>query len=165
MFSKQIIILKKKYFHQHWNTLEFFIVLIGIVDVFCIYFVRLRPDNLILIQFTVIIGAFRIIRFFPLLKVKFHINFFFSILFVNWIKKTHCFRRNEGGSYLFSWNPLSTDICLVHPLTPSSHCSTLTFSWRRPSLTMLCKMATCPPYSQLSTPSPWSLFICLIFYA
>lgn len=58
-------------------------MLIGIVDVFCIYFVRLRPDNLILIQFTVIIGYFRIIRFFPLLKVKFHIKFFFSILFVN----------------------------------------------------------------------------------
>nr|XP_020757910.1 sodium/hydrogen exchanger 11 isoform X2 [Odocoileus virginianus texanus] len=65
----KIIILKKKYFHQHWNTLEFFIVIIGIVDVFCIYFVRLRPDNLILIQFTVIIGYFRIIRFFPLLKI------------------------------------------------------------------------------------------------
>ena len=162
MFSKQIIILKRKYFHQHWNTLKFFIVLIGIVDIFCIYFVRLRPDNLILIQFTVIIGYFRIIRFFPLLKVKLHIKkIFFSILFVNWIKKTHYFRRNEGGSCLFSWNPPPTGICLVHPLTPSSHHSTLTFSWRRPSLTMLRKMATCPPYSQLSTPSPWSLFICL----
>ncbi|XP_068841883.1 sodium/hydrogen exchanger 11 [Capricornis sumatraensis] len=65
----KIIILKRKYFHQHWNTLEFSIVLIGIVDIFCIYFVRLRPDNLILIQFTVIIGYFRIIRFFPLLKI------------------------------------------------------------------------------------------------
>uniref|UniRef100_A0AAA9TVX6 Cation/H+ exchanger domain-containing protein n=1 Tax=Bos taurus TaxID=9913 RepID=A0AAA9TVX6_BOVIN len=65
----KIIILKRKYFHQHWNTLEFFIVLIGIVDIFCIYFVRLRPDNLILIQFTVIIGYLRIIRFLPLLKI------------------------------------------------------------------------------------------------
>ncbi|KAI4578623.1 hypothetical protein MJG53_020877, partial [Ovis ammon polii x Ovis aries] len=65
----KIIILKRKYFHQHWNTLEFSIVLIGIVDIFCIYFVRLRPDNLMLIQFTVIIGYFRIIRFFPLLKI------------------------------------------------------------------------------------------------
>ena len=59
-------------------------MLIGIVDIFCIYFVRLRPEKLILIQFTVIIGYFRIIRFFPLLKVKLHIKkIFFSILFVN----------------------------------------------------------------------------------
>ncbi|XP_057583221.1 sodium/hydrogen exchanger 11 [Hippopotamus amphibius kiboko] len=65
----KIIILKRKYFHQHWNTLEFFIVLIGIVDIFCIYFVRLRPENLVLIQFAVIIGYFRIIRFIPLIKI------------------------------------------------------------------------------------------------
>ncbi|KAI4563469.1 hypothetical protein MJT46_019825, partial [Ovis ammon polii x Ovis aries] len=65
----KIIIWKRKYFHQYWNTLEFSIALIGIVDIFCIYFVRLRPDNLMLIQFTVIIGYFRIIRFFPLLKI------------------------------------------------------------------------------------------------
>ena len=83
MFSKQIIILKRKYFHQHWNTLEFFIVLIGIVDIFCIYFVRLRPDNLILIQFTVIIGYLRIIRFFPLLKVKLHIKKFFFLYYLS----------------------------------------------------------------------------------
>uniref|UniRef100_A0A8C3X896 Solute carrier family 9 member C2 (putative) n=1 Tax=Catagonus wagneri TaxID=51154 RepID=A0A8C3X896_9CETA len=65
----KIIILKRKYFHQHWNTLEFFIVIIGFVDMFCIYFVKLRPDNLVLIQFTVIIGYFRIIRFIPLIKI------------------------------------------------------------------------------------------------
>ncbi|XP_026942096.1 sodium/hydrogen exchanger 11 isoform X2 [Sagmatias obliquidens] len=65
----KITILKSRYFHQHWNTLEFCIVLIGIVDIFCIYFVRLRPDHLVLIQFTVIIGYFRIIRFIPLIKV------------------------------------------------------------------------------------------------
>ena len=83
MFSKQIIISKRKYFHQHWNTLEFFIVLIGIVDIFCIYFVRLRPDNLILIQFTVIIGYLRIIRFFPLLKVILHIKKFFFLYYLS----------------------------------------------------------------------------------
>ncbi|XP_047608471.1 LOW QUALITY PROTEIN: sodium/hydrogen exchanger 11 [Phacochoerus africanus] len=65
----KIIILKRKYFHQHWNTLEFLIVIIGIIDIFCIYFVKLRPDNLVLIQFTVIMGYFRIIRFFPLIKI------------------------------------------------------------------------------------------------
>lgn len=59
-------------------------MLIGIVDIFCIYFVRLRPDHLVLIQFTVIIGYFRIIRFIPLIKVKLQIlkYFFFPILFV-----------------------------------------------------------------------------------
>ncbi|XP_058396033.1 sodium/hydrogen exchanger 11 [Diceros bicornis minor] len=65
----KIIILKRKYFRQHWNILEFFIMLIGIVDIFCIYFVRLRPDNLILVQIIVIIGYFRIIRFIPLIKM------------------------------------------------------------------------------------------------
>nr|XP_031291605.1 sodium/hydrogen exchanger 11 [Camelus dromedarius] len=65
----KIIILKRKYFHQHWNILEFFTVLIGIVDIFCLYFVKLRPDNLVLIQFAVIIGYFRIIRFLPLIKI------------------------------------------------------------------------------------------------
>ena len=59
--------------------MKFFIVLIGIVDIFYIYFVRLRPEKLILIQFTVIIGYFIIIRFFPFLKVKLHIKKFFSI--------------------------------------------------------------------------------------
>ncbi|KAM5295331.1 sodium/hydrogen exchanger 11 [Glossophaga mutica] len=64
----KIIILKRKYFHQYWNTLEFFILLFGIVDMLCVYFVRLRPDNIVLIQITVIIGYLRILRFFPLLK-------------------------------------------------------------------------------------------------
>lgn len=63
--------------------MEFFIVLIGIVDIFCIYFVRLRPDNLILIQFTVIIGYLRIIRFFPLLKVKLHIKKIFFLYYLS----------------------------------------------------------------------------------
>uniref|UniRef100_H0WTW0 Solute carrier family 9 member C2 (putative) n=1 Tax=Otolemur garnettii TaxID=30611 RepID=H0WTW0_OTOGA len=65
----KIIILKRKYFQHRWNTLEFLIMTIGIIDVFCIYFVRLRPDNLLLIQFTVVMGYFRIIRFLPLFKV------------------------------------------------------------------------------------------------
>ncbi|XP_045403297.1 sodium/hydrogen exchanger 11 [Lemur catta] len=65
----KIIIWKRIYFQQPWNTLEFLIVVIGIVDVFCVYFVRLRPNNLVLIQFTVIIGYFRIIRFIPMLKI------------------------------------------------------------------------------------------------
>ena len=109
MFSKQIIILKKKYFHQHWNTLEFFIVLIGIVDVFCIYFVRLRPDNLILIQFTVIIGYFRIIRFFPLLKVKFHINFFFLYYLSTELRKLIVLEEMREGA-IFSPGTLSPQI-------------------------------------------------------
>ncbi|KAM5203150.1 sodium/hydrogen exchanger 11 [Hipposideros larvatus] len=65
----KITVLKRKYFHQHWNTLEFFIMLIGIVDIFCIYFVKFRPGNLILIQITVIVGYFRLIRFIPLVKL------------------------------------------------------------------------------------------------
>ncbi|XP_032174141.1 sodium/hydrogen exchanger 11 isoform X1 [Mustela erminea] len=65
----KIIILKRKYFDQYWNTLDFLIVLLGIVDLFCLYFVKLRPDNLVLIQFTVILGYFRIIRFIPFIKI------------------------------------------------------------------------------------------------
>ncbi|XP_036128873.1 sodium/hydrogen exchanger 11 [Molossus molossus] len=65
----KIILLKRKYFHQHWNTVEFFILCIGIVDIFCIYFVQMRPDNLVLIQMTVIIGYLRVIRFIPLFKI------------------------------------------------------------------------------------------------
>ncbi|XP_033055084.1 sodium/hydrogen exchanger 11 [Trachypithecus francoisi] len=65
----KIIILKRKYFRQYWNTLEFFILVIGIIDIFCVYFVKLRPDNLALIQLTVIMGYLRIIRFLPLFKI------------------------------------------------------------------------------------------------
>lgn len=64
------MILKKKYFLQNWNTLDFFIIVMGIVDILCIYFVKLRPDSLILIQFTVVIGYLRIIRFLPIFKVR-----------------------------------------------------------------------------------------------
>lgn len=42
----------------------------GIVDILCMYFVKLRPDSLILIQFTVVIGYLRIIRFLPIFKVR-----------------------------------------------------------------------------------------------
>ncbi|XP_006892745.1 PREDICTED: sodium/hydrogen exchanger 11 [Elephantulus edwardii] len=65
----KIIILKKKYFHQCWNVLEFFIMVIGLFDVFCIYSVKLRPENMILIQITVIMGYLRMIRFLPIIKV------------------------------------------------------------------------------------------------
>ncbi|XP_062961982.1 sodium/hydrogen exchanger 11 [Cynocephalus volans] len=65
----KIIILKRKYFRQHWNTLQFCIIIIGVIDIFCMYFVRLRPDNLVLIQFTVVIGYFRIFRFLPIFKI------------------------------------------------------------------------------------------------
>lgn len=65
----KIMILKKKYFLQNWNTLDFFIIVMGIVDILCIYFVKLRPDSLILIQFTVVIGYLRIIRFLPIFKI------------------------------------------------------------------------------------------------
>uniref|UniRef100_A0A2K6F700 Solute carrier family 9 member C2 (putative) n=1 Tax=Propithecus coquereli TaxID=379532 RepID=A0A2K6F700_PROCO len=62
-------ILPGRYFQQPWNILEFLIMVVGIVDVFCIYFVRLRPENLGLIEFTVILGYLRIIRFVPMLKL------------------------------------------------------------------------------------------------
>ncbi|XP_077612142.1 sodium/hydrogen exchanger 11 [Crocuta crocuta] len=65
----KIILLKRKYFHQYWNSLDFVIVLLGIIDIFCIYFVKLRPDNFVLIQITVVIGYLRIIRFIPLTKI------------------------------------------------------------------------------------------------
>ncbi|XP_004409294.1 PREDICTED: sodium/hydrogen exchanger 11 [Odobenus rosmarus divergens] len=65
----KIVILKRKYFHQYWNTLDFLIMLLGIMDIFCIYFVKLRPDNFVLIQITVILGYFRIIRFIPFIKI------------------------------------------------------------------------------------------------
>ncbi|XP_058166130.1 sodium/hydrogen exchanger 11 [Dasypus novemcinctus] len=65
----KIIILKRKYFQQYWNILEFLILIIGIIDIFCIYFVKLRPDKMSLIQATVIIGYFRIIRFVPIIKI------------------------------------------------------------------------------------------------
>ncbi|XP_054549442.1 sodium/hydrogen exchanger 11 isoform X2 [Talpa occidentalis] len=65
----KIIIFKRQYFYDLWNTLEFCILIIGIVDILCIYFVRLRPDNLTLIQITVILGYGRIIRLIPLIKI------------------------------------------------------------------------------------------------
>ncbi|XP_012584369.1 PREDICTED: sodium/hydrogen exchanger 11 [Condylura cristata] len=65
----KIITFKRKYFYDHWNTLEFVILVIGIVDIVCIYVVRLRPDNLTLIQITIIIGYCRIIRLTPLIKI------------------------------------------------------------------------------------------------
>ncbi|XP_058516666.1 sodium/hydrogen exchanger 11 isoform X2 [Ochotona princeps] len=67
--SLKIIIMKRRYFEQHWNILEFLIVIIGIIDVFCIYFVRLRPDNLLLIQVTVMLGYLRVIRFLHIFKI------------------------------------------------------------------------------------------------
>ncbi|XP_032770551.1 sodium/hydrogen exchanger 11 [Rattus rattus] len=65
----KILILKRKYFLQNWNTLEFFIIVLGIVDILCMYFVKLRPDSLVLIQFTVVIGYLRVIRFLPIFKI------------------------------------------------------------------------------------------------
>ncbi|XP_073072871.1 sodium/hydrogen exchanger 11 isoform X2 [Manis javanica] len=65
----KIIILKRKYFHQHWNTLEFFFVIIGIIDILCIYFVRLRLINMPFIQITVIIGYLRILRLILVIKI------------------------------------------------------------------------------------------------
>ncbi|KAG3258710.1 putative solute carrier family 9 member C2 (putative) [Ictidomys tridecemlineatus] len=65
----KLIILKRNYFKQHWNTLDFLILLIGLVDIFCIYFVRLRTSNLFLIQLTVVMGYLRIIRFLPIFKL------------------------------------------------------------------------------------------------
>ncbi|GAB1285600.1 Sodium/hydrogen exchanger 10 [Apodemus speciosus] len=64
-----ILILKRKYFLQNWNTLDFFIIVMGIIDILCLYFVKLRPDSLVLIQFTVVIGYLRVIRFLPIFKI------------------------------------------------------------------------------------------------
>ncbi|XP_047375950.1 sodium/hydrogen exchanger 11 [Sciurus carolinensis] len=68
-YTLPLMILKRTYFKQHWNTLEFLIVFIGLVDIFCIYFVRLRTGNLFLIQFTVVLGYLRVIRFLPVFKI------------------------------------------------------------------------------------------------
>ncbi|XP_013376242.1 PREDICTED: sodium/hydrogen exchanger 11 [Chinchilla lanigera] len=65
----KITILRKKYFQQHWNVLDFIIMLVGLFDVFCIYCVILRPGNLFLIQLTVTLGYFRIVRLLPLCKL------------------------------------------------------------------------------------------------
>ncbi|EHA99743.1 Sodium/hydrogen exchanger 11, partial [Heterocephalus glaber] len=65
----KIIILRNKYFQQHWNILDFIIMFVGLTDVFCLYFVTLRPGNLFLIQLTVTLGYLRIIRLFPLFKI------------------------------------------------------------------------------------------------
>ncbi|XP_006867160.1 PREDICTED: sodium/hydrogen exchanger 11 [Chrysochloris asiatica] len=65
----KMIIMKRTYFQQCWNILEFFIMIIGLVDIFCIYSVKLRPENITLIQITVLIGYFRVIRFLPIIKV------------------------------------------------------------------------------------------------
>ncbi|XP_037067225.1 sodium/hydrogen exchanger 11 [Peromyscus leucopus] len=65
----KILILKRKYFLHNWNNLDFFIIVLGIVDILCLHFVKLKPNNLSLIQFTVVIGYFRIIRFLPIFKV------------------------------------------------------------------------------------------------
>nr|XP_003474692.2 sodium/hydrogen exchanger 11 [Cavia porcellus] len=65
----KLIILRKKYFKQHWNSLDFIIMLVGLIDALVLYCVLLRPDNLFLIQFTVTLGYLRIIRLLPLFKL------------------------------------------------------------------------------------------------
>nr|XP_004658939.1 sodium/hydrogen exchanger 11 [Jaculus jaculus] len=65
----KILILKRSYFLQYWNTLDFVIVVIGIIDILCLYFVTLKPNSLPLIQFTVIFGYLRVIRFLPIFKI------------------------------------------------------------------------------------------------
>ncbi|XP_036090505.1 sodium/hydrogen exchanger 11 isoform X3 [Rousettus aegyptiacus] len=65
----KIIILKRTYFHQHWNTLEFSIVIIGIADIFCLYFVKLGSEHFVLIQITVVLGYLRMLRAIPLIKI------------------------------------------------------------------------------------------------
>ncbi|XP_028615978.1 sodium/hydrogen exchanger 11 [Grammomys surdaster] len=65
----KMLILKRKYFLQNWNTLDFFIIVIGIIDILCMYFVKLRPDSLVFIQITVVIGYLRVIRFLPIFKI------------------------------------------------------------------------------------------------
>ncbi|XP_060053871.1 sodium/hydrogen exchanger 11 isoform X2 [Erinaceus europaeus] len=65
----KIIIFKRRYFHQYWNILEFSITLLSISDAICLYFIKMRPDNITLIQSVVIIGYFRVMRFLPLIKI------------------------------------------------------------------------------------------------
>lgn len=93
-------------------------MLLGIIDIFCIYFVKLRQDNFVLIQVTVILGYFRILRFIPLIKVKCHISKyrgFCPTLFVRCVNKPRYLEGNREGA-LFTWNAVSTGVCMVHSL-------------------------------------------------
>ncbi|XP_008054115.2 LOW QUALITY PROTEIN: sodium/hydrogen exchanger 11, partial [Carlito syrichta] len=65
----RIIILKRKCFKQPWNTLEFLILVLAVLEIICIYSLKLRPDNLALIQVTVILGYLRLGRFLSLFKI------------------------------------------------------------------------------------------------
>ncbi|XP_003925488.3 sodium/hydrogen exchanger 11 [Saimiri boliviensis] len=65
----KIIILKRKYFQQFWNILEFSILVTGIIDIFFIYLVKWIPNSLTLIQFTVVTEYLRLIRFLSLFKI------------------------------------------------------------------------------------------------
>lgn len=118
---KQILILKRKYFLHNWNNLDFFIIVLGIVDILCLHFVKLKPNNLVLIQFTVVIGYFRIIRFLPIFKVRLPtLKYWFAAWFTKWFNKLHSCERNERRSCLFQ-NVLQANICLVgcHCLHPA----------------------------------------------
>ncbi|XP_017385466.1 sodium/hydrogen exchanger 11 [Cebus imitator] len=65
----KIIILKRKYFQQFWNVLEFSILVTGIIDIFFMYLVKRIPNSLTLIQFTVVTEYLRLIRFLTLFKI------------------------------------------------------------------------------------------------
>jgi hypothetical protein len=87
--------------------LDFFIIVIGITDILCMYFVKLRPDSLILIQFTVVIGYLRVIRFLPIFKVRLLIpKCCFPVWFARRFTKFHCFERHKRGGVAFFQNVL-----------------------------------------------------------
>ncbi|XP_055963375.1 sodium/hydrogen exchanger 11 [Sorex fumeus] len=65
----KIIILQKKYFQRYWNIVQFALMLLGLLDLFCVYFVTLRPENWILIRITVVLGYMRFLRLVPLIKI------------------------------------------------------------------------------------------------
>ncbi|XP_074078142.1 sodium/hydrogen exchanger 11 isoform X2 [Macrotis lagotis] len=65
----KIIIMKNKYFHHSWNHLEFYVIIIGLIDIICIHLVRQKPRDILLIQCSIILGFLRLIRFFRIFKM------------------------------------------------------------------------------------------------
>ncbi|XP_036611398.1 sodium/hydrogen exchanger 11 [Trichosurus vulpecula] len=65
----KIIIMKNKYFHHSWNHLEFYTLILGLIDIICIHLVRQNSRDIVLIQCSVISGFLRIMRFLRIFKM------------------------------------------------------------------------------------------------
>ncbi|XP_056671537.1 sodium/hydrogen exchanger 11 isoform X1 [Monodelphis domestica] len=65
----KILIMRNRYFYESWNRLEFYTIIFGLIDIICIHLVREKPRDIVLIQCSVILGFFRIIRFFRIFKM------------------------------------------------------------------------------------------------